>query len=285
MHIVHLMNIREGQKKGVIFKYFELPAGDTLEKDSYARNNYLIFNLEGTMKYVYNGLKPQLFSAGNIIFLASQTNCMLTSDTKVRLLVIEFDELYSLCDKFTFQALSPIQSLLQYDFETLDIRYPLNEFLELQIEYLKDQMESEYLMEEKLKEVFIIFRAYYSKEELSMFFYPLIAKSVDFKNMVLANYRGNMRLEELAEACFYSKRVFQRRFKEIFGESPEQWILKEKSKQIRHYLSTSDISFKEIVEKLGFDSAVHLNKFCKTWFGMSPTELRQTLLLQKEIKE
>lgn len=284
MHIIHYMNRDEGQKKGVLFKYVELPEGETLEKDSFARENYLIFNISGEMKFVYNGLKPQVFGSGKLLFLASQANCLLIATEQVKLVVVGFEELYSLCDKFTFQALSPIQSMLRYDFETLDIRYPLNEFLELQIEYLRDRVCTDSLYEEKLKELFIIFRAYYSKEELSMFFYPLIAKSVDFKNMVLSNYKGNMRLEELAELCFYSKRVFQRRFKEVFGESPEQWILKEKAKQIRYYLSTSNISFKEVVEKLGFDSAVHLNKFCKTWFGMSPTDLRQTLVLQKEIK-
>lgn len=282
MYITYYMKDGSDRKKGSMFKYFEFPAKEVLEKDSFEKCNYLIFNLEGEIKYIYNGSIHRELHTGEIMFLGIQANCMLTLETEAKLLILGFDELYSLCDKFTFQALSPIQSMLKYEFDTLDIRYPMDDFLKLQIEYISNHRFDSYLFDDKLKELFIIFRAYYSKEELFMFFYPIIAKSMDFKNMVLANYRNDMRLEELAEVCLMSKRAFQRHFKEIFGETCEQWILREKSKQVRYYLSVTDCSFKEIIDKLGFDSSVHLNKFCKTWFGMSPTDLKKTLNIQKD---
>lgn len=271
-------------QKKASFSYLELPAEEVIEKDSFLRRNFLVFNLQGRMECIFNGIAAGELSENKMIFLAASSNCRLSVKEPVQLLLVGFNEFPSSCDKFIFQALCPIQETLQYEFNILDIRYSLNCFFFLQKEYMASFLLKTDLFEEKLKELFILLRAYYLKEELAMFFYEIIGKNIDFKNNILINFKYGMCLEELAEMSHCSVRVFQRRFKEVFGESLERWILREKSKLIRHYLSVSDLSFKEIIDRLGFDSAVHLNKFCKTWFGMSPTQLRKTMMLQRNMK-
>jgi|GEM_PF-4467715 len=44
---------------------------------------------------------------------------------------------------------------------------------------------------------------------------------------------------------------------------------------------TSEVNLKELADELNFASSVHLNKFCKIWFGMTPSEVRQTFILKK----
>ena len=41
---------------------------------------------------------------------------------------------------------------------------------------------------------------------------------------------------------------------------------------------------KELADELNFASSVHLNKFCKIWFGMTPSEVRQTFILKKNLR-
>ena len=273
------------QQQNTLFRRVLLDKGKELEKDVFLRVNCLIFNLSGEVEYHY-GVCPgeHLLYAGNMLFLSAHSNCMLKAKTDTNLLVIGFGELYSLCDKFTFQSLAPVQELIKYEFEPLGIKKPLAVFLDLMGKYLDDGFKGENLFKEKLKELFIIFRAYYPREELAAFFHPLIAKSMDFKVAALVNFSYNKSLDEWADACHYNKRAFQRYFREVFGVSPEQWVAKEKAKQIRYYLSVTGIGLKEIAENLCFDSAVHLNKFCKTWFGMSPTDLKKTLILQEHLR-
>lgn len=285
MQLSFYISQEEIQQQNTLFRRVMLGKGRELEKDVFLRVNCLLFNLSGNMEYHYGeccGTRP--FPENSMLFLSAHSNCMLTAKTDANLLVMGFGELYNLCDKFTFQSLTPIQELLKYELEPLDVREPLNSFLSLMERYLDDGFEVKNLFKEKLKELFIIFRAYYSKEELVMFFSPLVAKSMDFKVMALTSFAYNITLDEWAEACHYNKRAFQRYFREVFGVAPEQWVAMEKAKQIRYYLSVTGISLKEITEKLCFDSAVHLNKFCQTWFGMSPTDLKKTLILQEYIK-
>lgn len=285
MQLSFYIDQEEIQQQNILFRRVSLAKGRELEKDIFLRVNCLVCNLSGEMEYHYGACCKELpFCEKSMLFMSVHSNCMLKAKTDVELLIIGFGELFNLCDKFTFQSLVPIQELLKYEFEPLDIRNPLDDFLVLMETYLEDGFEVKNLFKEKLKELFILFRAYYSKEELAMFFYPLVAKSVDFKVAALTNFSYNLNLEEWAEACHYNKRAFQRYFREIFGVAPEQWVAMEKAKQIRYYLSVTGIGLKEIAERLCFDSAVHLNKFCKTWFGMSPTDLKKTLILQGHLK-
>ncbi len=53
MYITYYMKDGSDRKKGSMFKYFEFPAKEVLEKDSFEKCNYLIFNMECEIKYIY----------------------------------------------------------------------------------------------------------------------------------------------------------------------------------------------------------------------------------------
>lgn len=103
----------------------------------------------------------------------------------------------------------------------------------------------------------------------------MIGEVVPFKNLVLSHYMKANDTQELADLCGYGVVTFRRIFKEEFGTSVYQWLLKKRSKHILYRLSFPYISFQEIIEEFNFTSPQQFNRFCKTNLGDSPTNLRK----------
>ena len=266
------------------FYSFELKAGEVFAWNDYNQVNHLVFLLTGETEVIYGSLYPRRVSGGNMLFLTPMSNCVCKALAPVKMIIVGMDRITHSCDKFFFQNLSPIYSLIKYEFRELEIRIPMDSFLDLIYCYLKENISVNDLFPSKIRELFILFRAYYSSEEVAMLFYPLLGKNMEFRKMVADNYLRVKNAKEYADLCGYSLGVFQRKFKDVFGETVYQWMQRQKAEQIKHMLMTTDISLKELAEKLDFASPAHLNKFCKIWFEMTPTEVRQTFILKKKLR-
>lgn len=266
------------------FQYIEWKAGEVLWQKDFDKSSRLLFLLEGEMEVIYGNLNPRIIHDGHMILLSSLTNCVCRTVTPVRLMLLVLDKWNYGCDNYAFQNLAPIYSLIKYDFQALDIRTPLDAYLELLQVYLKENIIAKGFYDEKMKEFFILLRAYYDAEELTMLFYPLLGKNMNFRKMVQDNYAKVKNASEYAELCGFSLGVFQRKFKDVFGETVYQWMQRQKAEQIKHRLMITNVNLKELSDEFGFASAAHFNKFCKIWFGMTPSELRQTYLLRKNLK-
>lgn len=264
------------------FRLVELEPGKELLEKNFDENNHLLFMLSGELEVVYGSLKPRLVHGGQMILLSSLSNCICKTLSYSKFILLEFKYMTSGCDKYIFQNLIPIFTLIKYEFQVLDIREPLNLFLE-SIQVYLDKGGSNELFVEKQRELTILLRAFYDLEELTMLFYPLLGKNMEFKRLVMDNYSKVRNAAEYAELCGFSLGVFQRKFKEVFGETVYQWMQQQKAEQIKHRLMVSDVNPKVLAEEFDFASPAHLNKFCKIWFGMTPSELRQTYLLKKNL--
>lgn len=267
-----------------LFAQINLEPGEVFQRKNFLGGHCILFFLSGEVEVIYSGSRPLVVSGGNMIFLARLSDSVVEAKSHVCLILLTFEELGDSCDKFTFQNLVTISSLLKYEFDKLEIRRPLDGFLELVQIYINDCVPGEYLWTEKQKELFILFRTYYENEELAMFFYPLIGKNMDFKKMVFDTYPKVKNIKDFAEKSGYSPVVFQRRFKDVFGEPVYQWIQRQKAEHIKHLLMTESMNLKDLTDEYDFVSPAHLNKFCKIWFGMSPSELKETLLLKRKLK-
>ncbi|MDR2868431.1 MAG: helix-turn-helix domain-containing protein [Bacteroidales bacterium] len=62
-----------------------------------------------------------------------------------------------------------------------------------------------------------------------------------------------------------------KKFNNNFGESPYQWIQKQKAKQIYIDIINKKKSLKEITSDYNFSSYQHFVKFCKEYLGFPPT--------------
>lgn len=66
---------------------------------------------------------------------------------------------------------------IHYDFTPLEIRHPLNEFIDLLVFCLKSGMNCAHLHEIKHKEFFLYLRGFYTKEEIVQLFFPIMGKN------------------------------------------------------------------------------------------------------------
>jgi AraC-like DNA-binding protein len=123
----------------------------------------------------------------------------------------------------------------------------------------------------KRNELFLLFFVYYTKEELTHFLSKLSSKDFQFKRFVMGNYLSIKNVGELAEKANYSISGFIKKFHSNFGESPYQWIQKQKAKQIYVDINDRKKTLKEIASDYNFSSYQHFAKFCKTYLGSPPT--------------
>lgn len=258
------------------FSYHEMKEGKNLPfTDKYF--NYFIFLLEGEIMISCNEFRNHLCKEGEMVFIAQDSDSASETLTDVKYVLLSFDNQFTLCDQLAVESLQS-NNKKPLVFNKLDIRPPLRLVLDSVLFYLEHKIQCRHLHAIKQKELFLIFRAFYTKEEMARFLAPMLNKDIDFKAFVLQHYQEVKTVEELANMCKISVRSFNRKFNEYFGDSPYSWMLKQKSRHIKTRLADGKTTFGSIIKEYGFSSPAHFTTYCKKQFGESPSRLRKQLL-------
>lgn len=260
------------------FKYIEVDAGTVFSVDE-KRDKHLFFILEGSVKVAYNEFPNKIFSDGEMFFLPKSADCRGEALTKCSFITHIYDAPVRLCDKVAMNSIISSASQVTYEFKSLPICQTLNAYLLLLKSYLNEGINCRHLHEIKQKELFLIFRTHYSKEDLAQLFFPMLGKSLDFRSKVMTHYADAKTVHDLAAFCSYSEGHFHELFIAEFGEPPYKWMQKQKAKHIIGRLAQPDVSIKEIADEFSFSSQSHFNRYCKTQFGEPAAKVRQNLLV------
>jgi len=94
------------------------------------------------------------------------------------------------------------------------------------------------------------------------------------KQYINDNIEFNPKLPDVASYCYLSAKQLTRLFKTYENTTPARYIETRKFKHIETLLSETDLSLKEISEKLSFSSEYHFNSFFKKIAGTPPGEYR-----------
>ena len=263
--------------KAVGFKRHVLKKDETIQIPSDNNWNCIFFFLEGKVEYAIDDPRAKEQANENeMIFVPKLTYFICTALEETTIISHEFEKLINLCDKFALQSLFPYCNLEGKErTECLPIHKPLKDFLDLLFYYLKIGMLCKHMHEVKQKELFLLLRAFYTKEENAAFFYPIISKNMDFKSQVYNHYLKVKTVQELASLCNLSLATFNRLFSENFRDAPYAWMQKQKAKLIANRLSNKEIALSEIIDEFDFSSAAHLTLFCKKYLEMTPSQYRK----------
>jgi AraC-like DNA-binding protein len=270
----HLNNCTNDTQAG--FRYVETES-DTSLSFHYNDLHLMLFLLEGKVIVNCNEFKNQTINPNEFVFFPKMSNASIQSCSYCRIMVFSFFALKTSCEKQAFQSYWRLFPNLTYKFSALPFRTPLTEFFDLLLLYHQKNVNCSHLCEIKHQELFLILHTQYPKEELANLFYPIIGKSFDFRSLILDNYLKINRIDELAHLSGMGRTNFDNKFKEEFGTSPHQWILKQKAKHVRNSLAEPDSTFSDVMRKYNFNSATHFTRFCKQQFGCTPTELVKKL--------
>lgn len=81
---------------------------------------------------------------------------------------------------------------------------------------------------------------------------------------------------DLARTVAMSERTFARRFTQLAGTTPLQWVLTQRVAAAQRLLETSDLTVDEIARRCGFADPVALRRHFARQVGLPPREYRRT---------
>jgi AraC-like DNA-binding protein len=211
-----------------------------------------------------------------MIFIPQDSIAIAEAYTEINYLLLSFNNQIILHEDLDWNELREFDGERDV-FHKLDIRPPLKDVIDSVVYYQKNKIVCPYLDEVKEKELFLMLKVFYSKQEVARFLKPLLKQDMDFKAYVIKHYINAKNVEELAKLCDLSVRSFTRKFKVHFDDSPYRWILRQKANQIKMLLADKKISMQAIIKEYGFSSPAHFTTYCKKQFGMTPSVYRNTL--------
>ena len=254
------------------FYYKELPIQTHVESRALVQN-IILFMIEGSFSFSYDHYVNRVCFAGEMLFFpkSAMITGLVLADAKF--LYMTFDIPLNVCDRQYIQKQWMIAERIIYNFTPLKINYSVDVFVTNLVYLLQNGGDYIELHDIKHREIFILFRMFYTREQFAMFFYPIIGKNFNFKNFVLENYVNCYNLKELVERSNMSSNVFMRKFKNEFGVSAYQWMLKQMCHKIQHKASEPEVTVKEIMSEVGIESYSNFNRICKRHFGQTPKKL------------
>lgn len=104
-----------------------------------------------------------------------------------------------------------------------------------------------------------------------------IEKFTPVLTYIESNYTKNIPISDLAKIMNISTMYFSNIFKEAFHISPKQYILGKRLFESQRLLTGTDLSVKEIAEKIGFENENYFSELFSTKVGISALKFRRNL--------
>ena len=239
----------------------------------------IVILLDGNMNISFEKVQNGKMIAGEMVVLPPCSRVAITSDSNADLLVFRLRTNTQLCDRYSLEKLYEETHYATKDSEdslnTLKVNEKIGEFARSLAKSVSEGLRCMYFFELKIKELFFIFRAYYSKRDLAAFFHSLLSKDSSFLYFVNQNYTKARSVKEFAQLAGYSLSGFDKQFRKVFGMSAYQWIKQKRLKSIYHDINCSLKTLREICEDHNFSSLSQFNDYCKKNFGLPPGKIRR----------
>lgn len=164
----------------------------------------------------------------------------------------------------------------QHSFQSLDTSTLLKNYLEsLEFYFAEPTIVTEELIGLKLKELLLLLYHSHFSEELKAIFQNLFQKNhYEFKHIIKEHLYDDLSLTELSGLCGMSLSGFKRKFKDIYEQSPKQYINQKRIEKGQELLTTTELNISEIGYEIGFNDIGYFSKVFKSKMGLTPTEYK-----------
>jgi AraC-like DNA-binding protein len=92
---------------------------------------------------------------------------------------------------------------------------------------------------------------------------------------ICSNFHRNITNKDIAQAGYISEYYLNKRFKEVVGETPLQYLTKIRLKNAIGMLQESDDSIDSIARMCGFQNANYFAKVFKKYLGVTPSDFKK----------
>ena len=97
------------------------------------------------------------------------------------------------------------------------------------------------------------------------------------RDFIVNNYQEPLSLSEIAQCSYMSPYHFLRVFKDTYGETPNEFLIRLRVEQAKKMLITENYSVSEICERVGYTSLGSFSSLFLKQVGMAPTLYRRKL--------
>jgi AraC-like DNA-binding protein len=220
---------------------------------------------------------------GRVVLVPPHHKCIIDVKSNIQILVIHLTVDLNFCNNF------PLESLVEKGDTALSGKSAviclktnriISDYLKLLKQCVSNGINSVEFFQMKQKELLYYFGEFYNREELYVFFRPILTSDIAFSKMVYRICEKMHSVTDIAREMNYSLSGFKKRFHRVFGISAYKWLCEEKSKRLFHEITCSRQTFTQLSYDFGFSSPAHMNNFCRKMFGDTPGALRSRQLLK-----
>lgn len=254
-------------------QYFEMEAGESLELHS-KTTNQLIFILTGEIIIDFNQHINLPVSENEMFFLPKNNTFKWKAIGKTTLILTGYNTTVFPCSTVKTKILFKRKNAVKFPCRGIPMKDAIKSVVYQIKSYIDAGINCHHLYILKYKEMYLIFKHFYTYEEIIQIFYLSLGNSPLFVDQVLDNYLKVKSSKELAHLLGYSVRSFEKLFKENFNETPYKWMQDRKVNQILQKLKDPAISLKQIMYEYKFLTSSHFNFYCKQHLGGTPMQIR-----------
>jgi AraC-like DNA-binding protein len=214
----------------------------------------------------------------------TQCFALAISDHQIKKILSELNEFYPKVDESTKWNISrePLHLV-----NTADLADIINRFVKISVTDSTDTTrEKELLAELALKELLIRLMQTQARE-LFETNYKHLSSSHRFAHVIKFikdNLNYQISPDQLSEQACMSRANFFRKFKEEFGLSPGEYILRERLKMAKDFLSVSTHSITQVCYMSGFQNLNYFIRAFKKETGITPRTYQQWAI-EEELKQ
>jgi AraC-like DNA-binding protein len=240
--------------------------------------NEIVFVTEGEVRCSFRSEAEKLVRKDEFVFIPVGGTFRYKVLKTARITIVRLNTHIHLCEGCRIEELYPSShnntAALPVGLFALKINRPMQRFLYGLNETTQGGLKCRYYFNTKVRELFILLKAYYPLQDLQAFFSLLISSDTAFSERVRASHQRYRTVVELASSMNLSTKHFEKVFKRVLGVSPGKWMNNEKAQLIHHELRLGDKPLKQIAEEYGFSTQQQLNRFCKRELGNPPRQIR-----------
>lgn len=134
----------------------------------------------------------------------------------------------------------------------------------------------------KLKELLILLSKSEQASSVNQFINSLFDPvEYEFEKIIKSNLYSNLTLKEFSHLCGTSISTFIRKFKKIYKQSPNKYILSKKLEKASNLLVIESKPISEIAWECGFNSIPYFNSVFMKTYGITPSIYRLNRLSKK----
>lgn len=94
-------------------------------------------------------------------------------------------------------------------------------------------------------------------------------------NYIQQNFQHDISVDEVANFCKLNRNYFSRRFKELTGSTPQEFLIQQRLTTAAELLKLTNEPIKNIADQCGYPNQLHFSQAFKKYYGLSPREWRQ----------